>query len=221
MNAGGHLAVAAAALATGSRPELDDAHRAGYLLGSALPDLAAMGRFRLLGSTDDTAISEGIATHHRTDDLFHRHPVFVEANRSVREALTAAGVARGPAMACGHVGVELLLDGRLLVDAGVARARDAAFDAIGARWSALATLVPDPRRDAWRHHLERVAAWRLAGDYDDPAEVATRLHRILARRPRLALPADAVTTVADALAEQRPHLRARAPGLVTELAAAL
>ena len=94
--------------------------RAGYLVGAALPDFAAMGRFRLssaaaadgpVGERSRVGLRRGLEVHHRTDDAFHRHRWFREASVAVTERLQADGVARGPAMACGHVGVELLLDG--------------------------------------------------------------------------------------------------------------
>ncbi len=218
MNIASHIAVADLAL----DGRLTATARAGHLLGSALPDLAGMARFRLLGSTDDGPVDDGIAVHHRTDDLFHRHPWFSTRNRTIHDELRGAGLARGPAMACGHVGIELLLDGAILSDDHVAGACGAALAAIEPRRDALGDLVTEPGRHAdWQHHLSRLAAWRLPDDYDDPWAVAARLERILARRPRLALPPNRIPLVAETLAAHQPGIAATARDLITELAAEL
>ncbi len=209
MNWGGHIVVAS--LAAG-----DDA---GMLLGSALPDLAAMGGFRLLGATGDREVARGIRIHHRTDDAFHGHPWFTEHNRRLRTELLEAGVDRGPARACSHVGLELLLDGVLLAD-GNRRGRVAdAFAAIDGRRAAMADLVVGPERVRWGRHLVRLGQVRRPVDFDDPDAVALRLHRILSRRPRLSLPDDHIERVAEALGRYRPLVEDRTESLVVELAA--
>ena len=191
----------------------------GLLLGSALPDLAAMGRFRILGTTADVNVAKGIFLHHRTDEAFHRHPWFTKRNRALIEQLQAAGVQRGPARACSHVGIELLLDGELLRHQPVAQAVTSAFAAIGPRRNNLADLVPAPHSERWLRHLDRLADHELPTDYHDPWAVAQRLQRILARRPRLALDQDLVATVAQALADHKPEIDATAESLVAELTA--
>lgn len=194
----------------------------GFLLGAALPDLAAMGRFRLDGPAGDPAVRAGVAVHHRSDDVFHRHPWFRTNARAVTEQLERAGVSRGAARACGHVGVELLLDGRLLTtadDLAIAAGRALAAGAGGEL--GLDQVVAADRRTAWRRHLERLAGWDLPDDYHRPAAVAARLERILARRPRLRLdPAD-VPAVADALTTRWPAVEAGAGPLMDDLTAEL
>lgn len=211
MNAGGHIAVAAG----------DDDADPGLLLGSALPDLGAMGGFRLLGTSSDRSVSDGIHLHHRTDDAFHRHPWFTERNRRLSRRLDEAGVGRGPARACSHVGIELLLDGELLRSTELSEASATAYNGIIDRLDALDGLVGAGDRPRWRHHLRRIAELHLPTDYDQPQAVAARLHRILLRRPRLALAAAHVETVADALADEQPAIAESAPAFLSELRAQL
>ena len=66
--------------------------------------------------------------------------------------------------------------------------------------------------------LERVAAQHLPADYHRPAAVAGRLHRILAHRPRLALPVEAVPLVTEVLADRQAEIDGHAAALVSELA---
>ncbi|MDH3681001.1 MAG: hypothetical protein OEV40_13755 [Acidimicrobiia bacterium] len=217
MNAGGHIAVVARAGDLGDRAGASG----GRLLGSALPDFAAMGRFRLLGRTDNTEVAAGIALHHRTDDLFHRHAWFRTRNRALSRELETAGVGRGPAMACSHVGLELLLDGRLLAEPPIASANTEAIRELEAVADELDELVAIPHRQAWRAHLDRLGAYGLPTDYDDPVAVANRLHRILARRPRLALPAEQVELVARALGRRLEDIDRTAIELLEDLAESL
>jgi hypothetical protein len=223
MNARGHIAVAARLLGRGGSS--GSSGRSGrqelVLLGSALPDLAAMGRFRLLGHTPSPELAAGVRLHHRTDEHFHRHPWFRQRNGALQAELIAAGLDRGPARACSHVGIELLLDGELLGDGAVGRATEAAFAEIPALGDEVSGLVAQPARERWLDHLGWLAAHRLPTDYGDPEAVAWRLHRILAARPRLAVPADQVAIVAGALAARKPAIDASATGLVDELAAGL
>ncbi len=211
MNAGGHIAVAHR---LGTFDGDDDT---GVNLGAALPDLAAIGHFRLRGATGDDAVTHGIALHHRTDDAFHQHPWFTDRNRELADRLGQAGVGRGPARACSHVGIELLLDGELLRDPAHQTASADAYNGIVDRLDALEPLVEVDERPRWRHHLTRVAERHLPDYYDDPHAVAALLHRILSARPRLALPAEQVSIVAEALADAQPDIAATANGLLGQL----
>lgn len=211
MNFVGHIAVARMV----SGPS---AASSGYLLGAALPDLATMGRFRLLGRSDDADVSAGVDLHHRTDDAFHSHRLFRETSSAASAALTEAGLPRGAALACGHVGVELLLDGHLLLrTAGLRAAVEDAIAAAGDRPDALAEMVEPARREEWRHHLDRLAAWSIPDDYDQPAAVANRLHRILNRRRRLRFSTDEIGTVAAGLDRQQQTVVDGARGLLADL----
>lgn len=210
MNIAGHVAVA-----MGLVP---DAPR--VWLGAALPDLGAMGRFRLMGDSADPDVTAGIAIHHATDDAFHRHPTFTGAMARLRSDLRDDGVARGPARAVAHVGPELLIDGWLLEDASISEAVDAAFDEIAQIGPALTTLVEGDTA-AWEKHLARAPSWGLPTDYGDPHAVAARLHRILDRRPRLAFDRDLVEPIGDRLANEQPGIDQRVPGLMNDLQVAL
>lgn len=209
MNAGGHIAVALGLMQEGADP--------GFLLGAALPDLSTMGGFRLLGTTADAGIVGGIALHHRSDDVFHRHSWFTERNRHLIARLSSAGVGRGPARACAHVGIELLLDGELLGDPAIAGAAAEAFGAIESRLDSLLPLVRPDKTAGWRQHLVSLAGRGLPHDYDDATAVAERLYRILERRPRIALEAEHIGTVASALLEAQPSIADTAASLIAEL----
>ncbi len=212
MNFAGHVEVAR----NGSRPDGGDEAR--FHLGAVLPDLAAMGRFRLLGRPDDPDITAGIDIHHRTDDAFHRHRWFRETSGAVVRHLDGAGLPRGAARAVGHVGVELLLDGHLLRQpGGLGGAVGGAIEAVVTEIDELAPLVDQDQRDRWRLHLEQVAAWSVPDDYHRPEAVARRLERILRWRPRLALPPEAVGAVAEALEIQQDAVRSGAAPLIAEL----
>ncbi|MFV0525817.1 MAG: hypothetical protein ACK5RL_15110 [Acidimicrobiales bacterium] len=192
-------------------------------LGAALPDLASMGRFRLLGrARAGSDLAVGIDAHHTTDARFHRHPWFMDLSRATATALERGGLPRGAARACGHVGVELLIDGRLWREPGVRTASASAFgqlasmlDRDGAEFAAL--VVPD-RRVAWLAHLRRLTTVEPPEDHDDPAVTAGRLFRILADRPRLRFDRGAIPLVATALDRVNPAITAGSVDLVEELA---
>ncbi|MEZ4426972.1 MAG: hypothetical protein R3A51_04665 [Nannocystaceae bacterium] len=154
-----------------------------YVLGAMLPDFASMAGVRIAG-VDDAELADGVALHHRTDDVFHRAPIFCALMGEAQDVLEDRGLERGSAMAVAHVGVELLLDGWL-------SAREE-----GALASYRAALeVPDPAvrwrtadaEQRWPTLRDRLRASALPGAYRDPAFVADRLVMILARRPRLAV----------------------------------
>lgn len=214
MNFVGHVAVA-----IGHRHTSGGGHHGdGYLLGAALPDLAAMGRFRLLGRPVDGSVARGVDLHHRTDEVFHRHPWFRACTSTVTRRLEAVGLPRGAARACGHVGVELLLDGHLLAaDPGLGPSVQRTIAEADRRVDDLEPLVAEPQRPGWRHHLGRLAGWPVPDDYDEPAAVAARLQRILARRPRLAFDRDGVALVARVLDEQRAAVADGAAALLDDL----
>ena len=210
MNIAGHIAVAMRLAPDHPR----------VWLGAALPDLGAMGRFRLMGTSPDPDISAGIAIHHATDDAFHRHPLFTDAMFRLRSDLADAGLERGPARAVAHVGPELLIDGRLLTTLSIGKAVQAAFDEIELVQPALTPLVEqDP--DGWDDHLDRIPSWGLPTDYGDPHAVARRLHRILDRRPRLSFDPAMVGPVGERLETEQPVIDAGVPDLLDDLEADL
>lgn len=190
-----------------------------FWLGSALPDVASMGRFRLLGSTDHDGVQAGIAFHHRTDEAFHHHRWFRDLQTELGTALRADDFAAGPTRAVAHVGPELMLDGWVLANEG--DPVDAALALIDDFAPELASLVRPPERERWLTHLARVATWRPHDDGHDADAVAVRLHRILSRRPRLSFHHDLTTTVAGHLRVVEPRIGATTEDLVDDLAAKL
>src|SRR5690349_2172388 len=172
MNFFGHAAIA-------RERDADPAH----VFGAMLPDFASMARARLV-SVEDARIAGAVALHHRTDELFHAHPVFVGMCARAVTDLEAAGVGRGGARAAAHVGIELLLDG-VLLDDGVART--AYLGAL--RTEALVTWRDGDAAARFTELHGRLRAWGLPNGYRDPVFVAERIAGALARRPRLALDA--------------------------------
>ncbi|MGI9597107.1 MAG: hypothetical protein ACR2QK_13165 [Acidimicrobiales bacterium] len=227
MNFVGHIHLAALALPDRAEPadradsgfEVD---RLGFLIGSALPDIAAMGRFRLADRPTDQSIGAGVDLHHRTDDVFHRHPWFRHHSKAVADELDRAGLSRGAARACGHVGVELLLDGLLLDDEGDLRPSvQQAMSQLNRPRFELEAVVADERQEDWADHLQSVAGWTLPNDYRRPVAVAERLRRILSRRPRLAFGSEQIAVVGSTLARQQPDLESGVDELVDDLSASL
>lgn len=158
----------------------DDAGR--YVLGSMLPDFASMARLRMAG-VDDPEIEAGVALHHRTDDAFHGAPTFVALMGDAQDELEEAGLGHGSAMAVAHVGVELLLDGELVVRAGVPASY---HDALATAKAPIRWRQADGEA-RWEYLRTRLQTAPLPDGYRDPTFVAERLVRILAGRPRLAL----------------------------------
>ncbi len=190
----------------------------GFLIGSALPDFAAMGRFRLTETAEVASVRAGIDFHHRTDDLFHSHPWFRENSNRVEADLEAAGIPRGAAMACGHVGVELLLDGQLLDENDDLRASvDGATLSLADPDFGLKDLVEEDRGPDWSDHLAKIRDWPLPDDYRSPEGVAGRLERILSRRPRLAFDRSQCAVVASVLGRNQPALETGAGELIDDL----
>ncbi len=209
MNFVGHIHIADHVLdrhaQAGDQPS--PTHRDRYLFGSALPDFAAIGRFQLTEAPSDPAMASGVDMHHATDTAFHGSDWFLTHSREVRARLERRGVNRGAARACGHVGVELLLDGHLLEFHGDLRRR--AQDVLGLADDDqldLTELVAGDRQAGWRAHLDRIGSWSLPTDYHRPSAVAERLQRILRPRRRLAFGPDDIAVVASTLAEHLDEL---------------
>ena len=130
-----------------------------YVLGSMLPDFVSMAGLRLEQVSGDAPLERGVAFHHQSDDAFHGAPLFVDLMEEAREELEHEGMDSGPAMAIGHVGVELLLDGHLVEERGVIRVyRDAVEEAahvdVLLRFAGLDAAQGSAR---WRKLAERLA----------------------------------------------------------------
>jgi hypothetical protein len=200
----GHVDVG---LATGRGDDL-------FVLGTALPDLASMAGVRLDRSRLDPAVRAGVDCHLLADTAFHDHPAFREGSAALRRDVAAAGLGTGPAPRHRprRLGAAPRRDpaglgdgGRLPAGAGRGAEVSGAMDADGAgRWGRLLASGPPPRLR-----------------YDDPTWVAERLVAMLGRRPRLAVPADRVAAVAAVLADHVDAVRAVAPGVLADVAAAV
>lgn len=161
-----------------------------YILGSMLPDFVSMAGLRLERVSGDAPLERGVAFHHESDDAFHGAPMFGDLQEVAREELERDGLGSGPAMAIGHVGVELLLDGYLVNTLGVTRGyreavEEAAHVDVLLRFAGLDEAQGSAR---WRSMAARLAAAPVPEGYTRPAFVADRLVRILSSRPRLAVP---------------------------------
>ena len=208
MNLGSHIAVA---------KHLHPEHPRIWL-GAALPDIAAIGRFRLLGSTDDEELQTGIALHHLTDDAFHRDPWFTSRQRRLTDSLREAGLERGPTRAVAHVGPELLLDGALLQQSDLRDTINLALSEIETCSPLLTPLVQANADTAgWLDHLRKFTGGGMPTDYHDPTAVAGRLQRILANRKRLAFSGDEIDLVAKELAVEANGIHQTGPTFVVEL----
>jgi hypothetical protein len=201
MNFVGHIAVGCAVRDAPADPA--------YLLGTALPDFAAMAGVRLGRAGGE--LGDGIAVHHATDTVFHREGWFVGSEHDLLSDLTVAGFSRGAALACAHVGVELVLDGELVRDPGTADAVGTVYGLMTDPPTTALDLAPADRRADWAGALAGIAARLDPAGYSDPDTVAWRLHRMTSRRPRLAFPAALVPVLAGLLASHRPAIAADAP----------
>lgn len=177
-----------------------------------------MGRFHLRPPPVTPAVLQsGVTLHHRTDEAFHGHPWFTERVRSLRAALEAQGIERGPARAIAHVGPEMLLDGALLPANLVAV--DATFVALRRHRVHLAPWTE--RTVDWEAHLDRLIAQGLPTDYGDATAVGHRLVRILSHRPRLELPEHQVQIVIGELERRHEAIGETANAFLGELVAFL
>jgi hypothetical protein len=188
-------------------------------LGAMLPDLVGIAGGRH-PTPRSGAVRAGVALHHATDAAFHASPDFVRLCGRAMERLQADGLSRGAARAAAHVGIELLLDGELGGDtAGAACFRDA-LALFATRGSELHDVMAWPdAADAGR--LREVAARLAEADiphgYRPPEAVAARLHRILARRPRLSFDEERLPAVGSWTAEAQHQVRDALPGLLRGL----
>lgn len=163
-----------------------------WILGSMLPDLASMAGLRLRSVARPgrlgAGLAEGVDFHHACDDAFHGAPIFVELMDRAHAELEARGLGSGPAMAIGHVGVELLLDGCLVQRHGVPTSYREAMKLTTDAGSDMHWHdgTPEhPRR--WQALCDRLARAPVPEAYTKPHFVADRLVFMLSHRPLLAV----------------------------------
>lgn len=194
-----------------------------WILGSMLPDFVSMAGLRLESVHGDAPLERGVAFHHRCDDAFHGAPLFVDLMEQAREELEAEGLDSGPAMAIGHVGVELLLDGHLVEQHGISATyryamREAADVAVLLRFVG---LTPEQGEARWRKLCERLVHAPVPERYTEPAFVADRLIYILSTRPRLAVPFGREPLVFEWARRAAPQVAAQAEALFEQVEARL
>jgi hypothetical protein len=204
MNLVGHVA---AALAPDAEAPSTD-----FLVGCMLPDLSAIARVRITRPGGE--LGAGVTFHHRCDAAFHESEWFRSTNRSVRDALVDAGIDSGPARACSHAGVEMLLDGALVDDPTVEAQTRAALDAVTAGDVELGSLAPGDQRDAWVERLHAIGCSLDPIRYRDARFVAQRLHRMTTGRRRIELRPEKVDVVAAALIDFQPAIADAAPDVL-------
>jgi hypothetical protein len=208
----GHIAVGRV---LHDRPAAD----ASFLLGTGLPDFAAMARVRIARVAGP--LGDGMDVHHRTDAVFHRGQWFLDSEHELLADLERAGFPRGAALACAHVGIELLLDGALVRDPSTASAVRSVYVLMAAPPGPALAAAPMSARAHWADSLSGIAARLDPEGYRDPHTVAVRLHRVTSRRPRLAFAPDLVPALAERLAAHQPRIGAAAPGVLERVSAAV
>jgi hypothetical protein len=186
-----------------------------FLVGCMLPDLAAIARVRLARPTGD--LGDGVAYHHTCDAVFHGSEWFRETNRALRDALIDAGVELGPARACSHAGVEMLLDGRLVADDHVDAHARVVLDTVSTDTRALAPLAPLEARDVWVERLRMIGSSLDPAHYQDARFVAERLHRMTAGRRRIELRGAHVDAVTATLRDFQPGIAEAGPSVVAQI----
>jgi hypothetical protein len=186
-----------------------------FVLGAMLPDFSSM-----LGvkppRVRDPNVSEGIELHHLTDAAFHTAEPFLALTQAARLALERSGLARGPARAVAHIGVEILLDEVLAADD---KARDAYLGALANRESSAEVLDFQGSEDRARYiALLSVLASRGAPEAPaTPNQVADRIERALRGRPRLSLEESCRAQVSNWVVAARPDVVGCSSALLTVL----
>jgi hypothetical protein len=196
-----------------------DAPSTALLLGAAAPDLARMARLPVAtaGSADLLA---GVATHHRTDAVFHELSWFRDHNRRLVRDLAERGVRRGPARGAAHVLIELLLDGALLADPGHGETFARPWGAMSGPDDDALAVVDPAHHDRWADFLDQLTTRLDPTAYGDPSYAAARTANALSRRPRLALTDGETAGLRHVAAEIQPAITAETERVLTETAAA-
>jgi hypothetical protein len=204
-----------AAVAAGERREPE------FVLGAMLPDFASMTGRRLHGSSH-ADVAAGVRHHRLSDAAFHDSPGFRGLWLAGIRELRERGLPRGPARGASHVGIELLLDGALIDDAGLCGLYEGALRA-GAVPSLRASLdwSHDDGDARWGRLHGRLVEQGTPRGYADVTVVCERVTRALASRPRLALEPGHPEVVHGWLRELQPVVSREAPSLLEQVRAGL
>jgi len=191
-----------------------------------LPDFASIIGAKLITVAGDT--KRGVEWHHKTDAAFHSHAVFRDHAARLTTELAERGIGRGGSLAAGHVGIELLLDGELLDDnhVGGETLYLAALAAVAGELESIElgdrrADTNRPPRQRFKHLIEVLADHGLPRGYKDVDVVTDRVIRVLARRPRLAIPESQRKVLATALEDAKRELAGDVAALTSGLREAL
>jgi hypothetical protein len=150
-----------------------------------LPDLIAMARAsseRIQFSSAE--LKAGWDFHLRTDEVFHRTRSFQVLNRTALDHFARLKIRKGPARACAHIGVEMLIDASLAEDS-----RYHAPYVQALRWGAQRVVrfgYSDPSvKTRLSALLEHLADEGPKVHNAEPERLAFRLERTLYDRPKL------------------------------------
>ena len=190
-----------------------------WVLGAMLPDFFTMAGLRLEAVAGDQPLQGGIDFHHATDEVFHTAPLVVEMMEAVTKELAGEGLDRGPSMAIGHVGVELLLDGVLVDSEEAMNNYRFALDEIEQTEMSLrfAGLDMDEGINRWRRVTRYLPTAPIPEGYAEPDFVAERLIRILANRPYLAVPKEREDLVFSWARRAAPQIEEKAKAVLTQV----
>ncbi len=192
-----------------------------YVLGSMLPDFAAMIGTRPPSVSHET-LAAGVALHHATDDVFHLSRNFTRLTDVATDQLRGAGVARGTSMAVAHVGIEILLDGVLASDEDAVSAYRSALEA--GRGDELGPTIDwkdDTYGPRFASMMSRLLGYDIRETSLDPEVVTRRLRSTLAGRPRLAFGDAEMARIQSWTTSWRARVEAVAEAVMDEVRAGL
>jgi hypothetical protein len=190
-----------------------------FVLGAMLPDFASMLGVRVPEVTHRT-LADGVRFHHLSDQVFHDLAEFHALSRAALVELKKLGVARGPARAVAHVGIEILLDTSLGQSASAQEAYRSGLEA-GRRPDLVASVaLPAKDRERLVDLLETLIRRGVVLDTSSGI-IVERIKRTLVRRPRLALGDDDGPRVLDWVESSRARVVGSTPALVEALHRAL
>jgi hypothetical protein len=190
-----------------------------FVLGAMLPDFVSMLGVRMAAVTHAT-LASGVRFHHVTDHVFHELPEFHALSHDAHAELRERGLARGPARAVAHVGIEILLDTTLGQSASAQAAYRSGLEA-GRRPDLVASVgLPAKDRERLADLLETLVRRGVVLDTSSGI-IVERIKRTLVRRPRLALGDDDLPRVLDWVEKKRAHVVGSTPALVEALHRAL
>jgi hypothetical protein len=190
-----------------------------FVLGAMLPDFASMLGVRVPEVTH-RALADGVRFHHLSDQVFHDLPEFHALYREAHCELSGRGLARGPARAVAHVGIEILLDTSLGQSAAAQEAYRSGLEA--GRHPDLVASVAMTANDRERLVDLLETLIRRGVVLDTSSEIIVeRIKRTVVRRPRLALGEGDRPRVLDWVETARSRVVGSAPALVDSLHRAL